>query len=57
MVLNGNMDSAIADSGATSSCGKEAIPECGRYRLTVPLLIITGLPSNEMFQYARGSMG
>ena len=56
IVLDGTLETAIADSGATSSCGKESISECGTYRLKDPFAS-TGRPSNKLFQYTGGHIG
>ena len=55
MVSDRTMDTAIADSGATSSCGKDNVSECSRYQIKDPLISI-GQPSN-IFQYAGGNIG
>ena len=55
-VLEGAIKTAIADSGATSSYGNDAILACGKYKLASSL-ISTGKPSGKIFQYAQGSLG
>ena len=57
MVLSGTVETAIADSGATSSCGKKAMSKCGTYTLDTSALVSTGLRSNKIFRYAAGSLG
>ena len=56
MVLNGTIETGIADSGATSSCGK-VLSKCGGYGLNTSSLVSTGLPSNKIFRYAAGNLG
>ena len=56
MVLQGTVETGIADSGATSSCGK-VLSKCGSYGLNTSSLISTGLPSNKIFRYAEGNLG
>ena len=51
------METAIADSGATSSCGQKVVFKCGYYELDTSALIATGLPSNTVFRYAQGNLG
>ena len=51
LVIDGAKDSAIADSGASSSCAKEPVSECGRYRLAADPLVDTVHASNIIFQY------
>ena len=41
MVLSGTVETAIADSGATSSCGKKAMSKCGTYALDTSALVAT----------------
>ena len=57
MVLNGTVETSIADSGATSSCGKKAMSKCGTYALHASALVATGLCTNKVFRYAAGSLG
>ena len=57
MVLSGTVETAIADSGATSSCGKKAMSKCGTYALDTSALVATGLRSNKVFRYAEGNLG
>ena len=57
MVLEGKIETGIADSGATSSCGKQMLSQYGRYQLDTSALITTGLPSNKVFRYAEGTTG
>jgi len=57
MVLSGTIETAIADSGATSSCGKKAMSNCGAYALDTSALVATGLRSNKVFRYAEGNLG
>ena len=57
MVLEGTIETGMADSGATSSCGKQMLSQCGRYQLDTSALITTGLPSNKVFRYAEGTTG
>ena len=57
MVIYGTIDTAIIDSGATSSCSQEAVSERGRYQPTTDPLISTENTPNKMFQYAGGSIG
>ena len=56
MVLKGTVETGIADSGATSSCGK-VLSECRSFGLKTTSLISTGLPSTKIFKYAAGNLG
>ena len=56
MVIDGSIDTAIADSGASSSCAKEPTSECGKYAVPDQLLA-TGKPSTKVFQYGGGELG
>ena len=56
-IINGTVETAIADSGATSSCGKKVSSNCGNYMLDTTALVATGLPSNKIFRYAAGDLG
>ena len=57
MVGEGSVETGIADSGATSSCGKKVFSNCGRYDINTLSLVTTGLPSNKVFRYAAGFLG
>ena len=57
MVLSGTIETAITDSGATSSCGKKVTSKCRNYMLDTSALVATGLPSNKVFRYAEGNLG
>ena len=46
-VLDSMIETAIADSGATSSHGSDTISECGRFKLAFSL-ISTGKPSGKV---------
>ena len=56
MVLNGEVPTAIADSGASSSVGKPMISTCGDYALNADPLVHTGRKSTKIFQYGGGSV-
>ena len=56
MVLDGTVETAAADSGATSSCGVDTTSDCGRYKWKDPF-VPTGKPSNKGFQYRGGALG
>ena len=56
MVLNGEIPTAIADSGASSSVGKPMISTCGDYVINADPLIHTGRKSNKTFQYGGGTV-
>ena len=51
------METTIADSGATSSCGQKVVSKCENYELDTSTLIAIGLPSNAVFRYAEGNLG
>ena len=57
MVIEGSVETDIADSGATSSCGKKLFSNCGGYGLDTLSLVATGLRSNEVCRYAAGNLG
>ena len=57
MVLEGKVETDIADSGATSSCGKQITSQCGEYGLETTGLISTGLKSDKVFRYTEGTVG
>ena len=46
-VLNGKVKTAISDSGASSSCGRLAASECGKYRLDSDSFIATSCKSEK----------
>ena len=56
MVLDGTVETAIVDYGATSSCEKDITSECGGYKLQEPF-IPTSKPFNKVFQYEGGYLG
>ena len=56
MVLDGTIDTAITDSGATSSCGMDTTSNYGQYQLPDPF-VAAGKPSNKIFQYGGRSLG
>ena len=56
MVLNGEVPTAIADSGASSSIGKPMIPTCSNHALNADPLVHTGRKSTKIFQYGGGSV-
>ena len=56
MIINGTIDTAIADAGASSSCGVPLISECGGYKLKGNPFIETGRRSDKIFQYAGGGL-
>ena len=41
-VLDGNVPTAIADAGASTSCGKPSVSDCGRYILDSDPFVATG---------------
>ena len=51
LVIVGGIDTAIADSGASSSCAKEPVSECRRYILAADPLVETGKTLDRVFQY------
>ena len=54
-VLAGKVPTAIADSGASSSVGKQMLEsDCGKYGLAMNPLAPTGIKSNKIFQYGGG---
>ena len=55
-VLNRNLKTAIADAGASSSCGHPEVLECGKYILDSDPLIATSRKSGKIFQYAGGTI-
>ena len=55
MVLNGEVATAIADAGASSSCGIP-VSMCGGYKLKSDPFTETGRKSNKTFQYAGGGL-
>ena len=57
MVMEGKAETGIADSGATSSCGKKMVSSCKNYGLDTSSLVTTGLHSNKIFRYAAGNLG
>ena len=57
MVLDGTIETGIADSGAKSSCGTEIMSQCRDYGLEATGLISTGLRSDKVFRYAEGTVG
>ena len=54
--MNREMPTAIADTGAVSSCRKPGWSECGNYRLAADPFLPTGRTSNKLFQYAGGDI-
>ena len=57
MVIEGSVETGIADSGATSSCGKNLFSDCGDYRLDTSSLVATGLHSNKVFRHRKFRRG
>ena len=56
-VINGEVPTAIADAGASSSVGKPMqTSECGRYQLASDPFKPTGRLSNKIFQYGGGTI-
>ena len=56
MVLDGTVETGVADSGATSSCGVDTTSDCGRYKWR-DQFVPTGKASNKVFQYREGALG
>ena len=56
LVINGEIDTAIADAGASSSCGVPWTSECGEYKLKDDPFTETGRKSNKIFQDAGGGL-
>ena len=56
MVLDGTVETAISDSGATSSFGVDTTSDCGRCKWQDPF-VPTGKPSNKIFQCGGGALG
>ena len=56
MVINGEIETAIADAGASSSCGMPLVSDCGEYELKNNPFTETGRKSNKIFQYAGGGI-
>ena len=57
MVIEGSVETGIAGSGVTSSCGEKLFSNCGGYGLDTSSLVATGLRSNKVFRYAEGNLG
>ena len=56
MVINRKIETAIADAGASLSCGIPLVSECGGFELKSDPFIETGRKSNKIFQYAGGGL-
>ena len=54
MVIDGAIETAIAGSGASSSCAKGPTSECGRYTVGDEL-VATSQVSIKVLQYGRGA--
>ena len=55
-VINGELQTGIADAGASVTCGKLEVSECGRFRLDSNPFILTTRKSNKILQYGGGSL-
>ena len=56
LVLAKKVPTAIADAGASVTCGAPIISECGRYSLSPDPFIPTGRMSDKVLQYAGGNI-
>ena len=55
-LFNGKVKTAIADAGASSSCGRPEVSECRKYRLNSNPFIATSRKKNKIFQCAGGTI-
>ena len=55
-VVNGEVRTGIADAGASVTCGKPEVSECGRIRLDSNPFIPTTRKSKKILQYGGGSL-
>ena len=55
-VLNVKVKTSIADDGASSSCSRPEVLECGKYRLDLDPFIATILKSDKILQYVGGTI-
>ena len=55
-VLNGTVPTGIANAGASASCGKPTLSDCGRFTMTKDPFISTGRKSNKIFLMALGNI-
>ena len=55
-VLNGTVPTGIADAGASASCGKPTVSDCGRFTMAKNPFISTGRKSNKIFLMALGNI-
>ena len=55
-VLNGKVKTGIANAGASASCGRPEMSDCGKFEVDGDLFNPTGRKSTKIFQYAGGSI-
>ena len=55
-VLNGTVSTGIADAGASASCGKPTLSNCGRFTMAKDPFISTGRKSDKIFLMALGNI-
>ena len=55
-VLNGKVKTGIADAGASASCGRPEMSNCGKFEVDGDLFNPTGRKSTKIFQYAGGAI-